>query len=274
MRIGVAGMGLIGGSLAKAAKRAGIEVLVWNRTAATAERAVAEGAADGLLDGESMQECSVVYVALPPRAAVEWIDSHAPRYAPGTIVTDCCGVKRTVCEALRKYEARCPWTFVGGHPMAGRETGGYGNSLSGLFDGASMIFTPYPSAGRRQLDALESLSRSLGFARTVFTTPEEHDRMIALTSQLAHAVSGAYARDPLAPAHAGFSAGSFADMTRVASVDPVLWTELFMDNRDNLSAAIAGLAERLSEYRDALDRGDREELETLLEKSRKAKEKL
>lgn len=274
MKIGIAGLGLIGGSLAKAAKRAGHGVLAWNRSPATLARAVAEGAADGPLDADSVRECAAVFVALPPDAVAPWIDSMAASFAPGTVVSDCAGVKRSICAQMLKYATGRDWTFLGGHPMAGKEKGGYGNSSAGLFDGASMIFTPYPSAGRRALDMMDGLARSLGFARTVFATPEEHDAMIAVTSQMAHAVSCAYARDPLAPGHSGFSAGSFADMTRVASVDPPLWTGLFMANRDNLAAAVRGLEERLAECRRALEAGDAEAVRAFLEKGRDARAKI
>ena len=155
--------------------------------------------------------------------------------------------------------------------MAGRERGGYGNSTADLFDGASFIFTPYPSAGRIALDILERVSKALGFAQCVFTTPEEHDEMIALTSQLAHVVSSAYARDPAAPRHRGYSAGSFADMTRVACVDPALWTSLFLSNADFLSAAVGGLVGRLEELKAAIDSRDAAALRALLEKGAAAK---
>ena len=274
MKIGIAGLGLIGGSLAKAAKRAGHGVLAWNRSPETLRRALADGAADAPLDADSAAQCQAVFVALPPAAIAPWIDSMAGRFAPGTIVTDCAGVKRAICTRMLKHATRRDWTFIGGHPMAGKEKGGYGNSSATLFDGASMILTPYPSAGRKTLDAMDALARSLGFARTVLSTPDEHDAMIALTSQLAHAVSCAYARDPLAPRHSGFSAGSFADMTRVASVDPPLWTDLFMANRDNLSAAIRGLEERLAECRKALDADDPGAVRAFLEKGRDARAKI
>jgi len=274
MKLAIIGLGLIGGSLAKAAVRAGHTVLVWNRTRTTAERAVADGAAAAVLDEASLASCEVVFVALPLPAIAPWIDAHAALFGAGAIVVDCAGAKRTVCAALRKYALGTSWTFIGGHPMAGKEVGGYANATAALYEGASMILTPFPSMGRGPLDKLEPLLRSLGFARIVSTTPERHDEMIALTSQLAHVVSSAYVRDPLAREQAGFSAGSFADMTRVASVDPAMWTDLFLANRDDLGAVLGRFMRRLGEYRDALESNDATALRTLLEDGRKAKEEL
>ena len=134
-----------------------------------------------------------------------------------------------------------------------------------------MILTPYPSCGRKPLDLLEAFFRSLGFARTVVTTPEHHDRMIALTSQLAHVVSSAYVRDPLALEHAGYSAGSFHDMTRVARLDPDTWTDLFLANRAALSAVLGGLIDRLSDFKAALDAADAAALRARLAQGRAAR---
>ena len=236
MTVGIVGLGLIGGSFAKAATRAGHRVAAWN---------------------------------LPPDAVVPWIDAHQFAFKSGAVVVDATGVKGTICAALRKYAYDdTPWTFVGGHPMAGKEVSGYANATPDLFADASMILTPYPSCGRGPLDMLEAFFRELGFGRVVFTTPEHHDEMIALTSQLAHVVSSAYIQDPLAKDHAGFSAGSFYDMTRVARLNPDIWTELFLDNRAALSSVLGGLVERLAAFKAALDAEDAPRLRELLDRGR------
>lgn len=272
MIVGIIGLGLIGGSFAKAATRAGHSVAAWNRTRATAEAAVADGSAAAVLDGDMTSAAGspdVYLVSLPPSAVVPWIDAHQHAFKQGAVVVDATGVKGTICAALRKYAYDdTPWTFVGGHPMAGREVSGYANATADLFQGASMILTPYPSCGRGPLDMLDAFFRALGFGNVVFTTPERHDEMIALTSQLAHVVSSAYIQDPLAKDHAGFSAGSFCDMTRVARLDPDVWTDLFLANRDALSSVLGGLVARLGEYKDALDAGDAARLRGLLERGR------
>lgn len=251
MNIGVIGLGLIGGSFAKAAARAGHRVLVWNRTRAVAERAVTEGVAAEVLD-EDLSACDRILVALPPAAVVPWIEAHCATFRPGAVVVDATGVKTVVCAALEKYAFQSAWTFVGGHPMAGKEVNGWEHATADLWRGASMILTPYPTCGRKTLDALESLFRELGFEKVVITTPQRHDRMIALTSQLAHVVSAAYVQDPRVPEQAGFSAGSFKDMTRVARLDPDMWTSLFLDNREPLLETLDGLIARLASFRASL----------------------
>ena len=270
VNVGIVGLGLIGGSFAKAAAQAGHTVFVWNRTRATADRAVAEGVAAGVLE-DDLGACDVVIVALPPNAVVPWIDAHQATFRKGSVVVDATGVKGTICAALEKYAFQDRWTFVGGHPMAGKEVSGWDNASADLFRNASMILTPYPSCGRGPLDALEAFFRELGFGRVVFTTPQHHDRMIALTSQLAHVVSSAYVQDPLAQEHAGYSAGSFNDMTRVARLDPDVWTALFLANRDALLVTLEGLVARLDGYRAALAASDADALRALLAAGRAAR---
>ena len=272
MIVGVIGLGLIGGSFAQAATRAGHRVAVWNRTRATAEQAVADGAAAAVLEDDmtSAVGCPDLYlISLPPDAVVPWIDAHQAAFKPGAVVVDATGVKGTICAALRKYAYDdTPWTFVGGHPMAGKEVAGYANATADLFADASMILTPYPSCGRGPLDMLETFFKELGFGRVVFTTPEHHDEMIALTSQLAHVVSSAYIQDPHAKYHAGFSAGSFYDMTRVARLNPDIWTNLFLANKEALSSVLGGLVDRLTEFKTALDAEDAPHLRDLLDRGR------
>ena len=272
MTDGVIGLGLIGGSFAQAATRAGHAVAVWNRTRATSERAVADGAAAAVLEEDMTSTAGrpdLNLISLPPDAVVPWIDAHQSAFKPGAVVVDATGVKGTICAALRKYAYDdTPWTFVGGHPMAGKEVSGYANATPDLFADASMILTPYPSCGRGPLDMLEAFFKELGFGRVVFTTPEHHDEMIALTSQLAHVVASAYIQDPRAPDHAGFSAGSFYDMTRVARLNPDVWTELFLANKDALSSVVGGLIERLTAFKSALDAEDAPRLHELLDRGR------
>lgn len=273
MRIAVAGLGLIGGSFVKSFTKAGHEVLVWNRTRATAERAVAEGQAVAVLD-DDFSAADVIVVALPPDRVVDWIDAHQATFRQGAVVVDATGVKTAICAALEKYAFQDRWTFVGGHPMAGKEVNGWENATTTLYVGASMILTPYPSTGRGPLDLLERLFKGIGFARVVFTTPRHHDEMIALTSQLAHVVSSAYVQDPLALDHRGYSAGSFHDMTRVACLDPAVWTDLFFSNREPLLAVLDGLIARLGTYRAALASSDEAAMHALLAAGREARLKV
>ena len=188
----------------------------------------------------------------------------------GTVV-DATGVKGVVCRDLMKYAYETRWVFVGGHPMAGKEKTGYENSDAALFDGASMILTPYPTYGRAPLDMLEGLLGEMGFARIVYTTPAHHDEMIAFTSQLCHLISSAYVREPLAADHVGYSAGSFRDMARVGAPDPDTWTELFFANREALLPVLERYIARMEEFRGALAADDRERMYRALEEGVAAK---
>ena len=265
MRIAVIGLGLIGGSLAKAAIRAGHSV------AGVDPNTPDEPWCSPECRPELLADADVVIVALPPAAVVPWIAGHAGQFRQGSVVVDVAGVKARICQELERHAFQHRWTFVGGHPMAGKEVSGFANATPDLFRGASMILTPYPSCGRGPLDLLESLFMSLGFGRMVVTTPEHHDRMIALTSQLAHVVSSAYVQDPLAAEHSGYSAGSFHDMTRVAQLDPDVWRDLFLANGPALLDALDGLIARLGEYRRAIASGDGASLRALLAAGRAAR---
>lgn len=255
MKIGIRGMGLIGGSFEKAFAAAGHEVCDL------------KDASPGKIGG-----CELVVVCLPPLMVAPWIIENAAAFAPGTLVTDAAGVKGEVCAALEKTARAATWQYVGGHPMAGKEVSGYANSEAGLFRGASMIFTPYSWTDPAAVEKLKEIFSGIGFARFAVTDPARHDEMIAYTSQLAHVVSSAYIRDRLAVEHPGFSAGSFQDMTRVATVDPDLWTDLFLANRDALDAVLSRLIGRLFEYRDAINSSDAVSLRRLLADGRRAKE--
>ena len=256
MTIGIRGLGLIGGSFEQAFRSAGHDV-----------RDLKNASPDDI------RACGLVIVCLPPLMVAPWVREHAADFAPGALVTDAAGVKSVVCRALAPVARRARWTFVGGHPMAGKEVSGYANSDARLFCGASMIFTPYAWTPKSVLAKLRRVFADAGFARFTVTTPARHDAMIAYTSQLAHVVSSAYVRDPLAQSHAGYSAGSFQDMTRVATVDPDVWTDLFLSNRRSLGAVLDRLIARLSGYRNAIASGDAANLRRLLAEGRKAKER-
>ena len=268
MNVVVVGLGLIGGSFAKAALRAGHAVRAITRTVPPEAPFPVCTPPEG---APYVASADLVLVALPPRAVVPWIEANASVLKEGAVVVDATGVKGIVCAALRKYALQDRWTFIGGHPMAGREVNGFANATPDLFRGASMILTPYPSCGRKPLDMLERFFKELGFGRVVVTTPDHHDRMIALTSQLAHVVSSAYIRDPLALDHVGYSAGSFHDMTRVARLDPDTWTDLFLANRQALEESLDGLIGRLGEFKAAIAAADAEALRDLLAKGREAR---
>ena len=275
MTVGIVGLGLIGGSLARSIKvHTDFEVLGMDINPQTMLQANLLGAIDGTLTEDNLARCDVVLVALYPAAIVTWITEHQDAFRPGAWVIDCGGVKEAVCTPLNALAQGKTWHYCGGHPMAGREFSGFRYAKDDLFDRASMILTPPRDAGPEVLTWLKDFFLTIGFRRVQFTTPREHDEMIAYTSQLAHVVSSAYVKCPLAQKHRGFSAGSFADMTRVAKLNEDMWTELFFDNRDALLPEINGLIDRLVAYRDALAAGDHQAMKQLLREGREIKEAL
>ena len=275
MTIGIVGLGLIGGSLARSIKvHTDFEVLGMDINPQTMLQANLLGAIDGTLTEDNLARCDAVLVALYPAAIVTWITEHQDAFRPGAWVIDCGGVKEAVCTPLNALAQGKPWHYCGGHPMAGREFSGFRYAKDDLFDRASMILTPPRDAGPEVLTWLKDFFLTIGFRRVQFTTPREHDEMIAYTSQLAHVVSSAYVKCPLAQKHRGFSAGSFADMTRVAKLNEDMWTELFFDNRDALLPEINGLIDRLVAYRDALAAEDHQAMKQLLREGREIKEAL
>lgn len=275
MTVGIVGLGLIGGSLARSIKvHTDFEVLGMDINPQTMLQANLLGAIDGTLTEDNLARCDVVLVALYPAAIVTWITEHQDAFRPGAWVIDCGGVKEAVCTPLNALAQGKPWHYCGGHPMAGREFSGFRYAKDDLFDRASMILTPPRDAGPEVLTWLKDFFLTIGFRRVQFTTPWEHDERIAYTSQLAHVVSSAYVKCPLAQKHRGFSAGSFADMTRVAKLNEDMWTELFFDNRDALLLEINGLIDRLAAYRDALAAEDHQAMKQLLREGREIKEAL
>ena len=275
MNIGIIGLGLIGGSLAKSIKQhSGHTVWGYDIDPNVITKALMCGAMDDELNDERLAQCGIVLVALYPERCVRYISENADKFAPGTLVVDCAGVKRSVYGPVSEVAKGRSWTYIGGHPMAGREFSGFGYAIGDLFERASMILTPMPDIAIETLEAAKAFFLEIGFRTVRITTPEEHDSMISYTSQLAHLVSGAYVKNPLSARHKGFSAGSFLDMTRVARLNEDMWTELFMDNADLLVPSIDDLIMRLSQYRKALAERDEHELHELLKEGRIMKEAL
>jgi len=274
-RIAIIGLGLIGGSLAKTIKLHTDAVVYGEDINPQAiQQALLLGAIDAPLTDDLLSQCDLVLVALYPAAIIDWVKSHAPLFGPGAIVIDCGGVKQSVCGALLPLAQGQAWHFIGGHPMAGREFSGFKYAQDDLFDNASMILC---TMGDDDLDLMQTARNfflDIGFRRVQFATPQQHDEMIAYTSQLAHIVSSAYVKCPLAQTHRGFSAGSFADMTRVARLNEGMWTELFLNNQDALLPVVNNLIEELTRYRDALRDEDAPRMQQLLREGREIKEKL
>ena len=273
MNVAVIGLGLIGGSMAKCIKKnTPHTVLGADVNEQVLYKAKLLDAIDTELTDERLAICDMVLLATWPRAAVEYVHQHADSIKRGATVIDLCGVKRAVCEPIWEIAKERDLLFVGGHPMAGIEYSGFDHANAALFEGASMILTPPKDIDIQTLAELKRFFRELGFARVVMTTPENHDRVIACTSQLAHVVSSAYVKSPTGMEHHGFSAGSFKDMTRVARLSEDMWTELFLENREPLLSELDTLMDNLQLYRDALEKNDAQSLRALLKDGRERKE--
>lgn len=272
MNIGIVGLGLIGGSMAKSIKaRTAHTVYGIDLDQETMMMARMCGAIDAPLTDETLSQCDLVLVAICPGAAIEWVKAHAAKIAKSAILVDLCGVKRTVVEALAPIAQAHGFAYIGGHPMAGTERGGFTAASDSLYEGASMILTPDERTDMQLLETLKDFFLDVGFAGLTFSTPEEHDRIIAFTSQLAHITSSAYVKSPEAQRRRGFSAGSFRDMTRVARLDENMWTELFLDDADYLTTELDILIGHLTEFSQALKARDAEALRALLRDGREKK---
>ncbi len=275
MNIAIIGLGLIGGSMARTIKqRTAHTVYGCDLNPQTIQQAYLMNAIDHELTDEALRTCDMVLVSLYPGAIVEWVKAHAADFKPGCLVIDCGGVKQRICSELVPLARAGEWHYLGGHPMAGREFSGFRYAKDDLFDGASMILCTDGLDDPQLLQDTKEFFLELGFRRVQFTDPKTHDEMIAYTSQLAHIVSSAYVKCPLADKHRGFSAGSFADMTRVARLNESMWTELFFDNREALLPVMEDLVRRVTEYRDALRDGDEAAMLQLLREGRETKERL
>lgn len=274
MNILVCGLGLIGASLAKTLKKnTSHTVLGWNRTPSVTEKALQEGAIDATGDIDDLiKQADITIINFYPEAIVPFILEHKDSFKKDSIVTDSCGIKTKICRALEKEDLG--FYFIGAHPMAGREVSGYDNSLPTLYDNASFICTPFDSTPRSKTDALIGLAQDMGFARTVVTTPEHHDEMIAFTSQIAHVLACSYVLSPLAPMHAGYSAGSYRDVSRVARINAEMWADLFIDNKDALVDEIDDLVSNLMKFKYNIVNEDPEALKELMRQANKIKEEI
>ena len=271
MEIGIVGLGLIGGSLAKAISQ-NTDNIVYGTDLSdqVVKKAVLINAIEQPLTDELLLQCDIVIVALYPQATIDYVKSHADLFAPDSIVIDCGGVKGIVCDALIPLAEEHGFLFVGGHPMAGLEHSGFTYAKKTLFNNASMVFTP-TRGPIESMSRLKDLFTAIGFTNIQIATPEEHDKKIAFTSQLAHVVSNAYIKSPTAMEHMGFSAGSYKDLTRVAKLNEHMWTELFLENPENLTNEIDMLIDNLKKYSDAIKAKDSETLCDLLRDGREKK---
>ena len=271
MIIAIVGLGLIGGSLAKAIKLYTPHTVIGlDIDRAVLDAAISAGAIDQIGDPESLKTADMVFVALYPLQTINFIKENCDNFKKGAIVADCAGIKTQICAVIPEISAVKGFTFIGGHPMAGKEKGGFESSDALLFQGASFIVVPCDSTNDK-VEAFTDLVSQLGFAQAVFASPEEHDSIIAYTSQLPHVLSTAYVLSPACLRHSGFSAGSFKDVSRVAMINERLWSELFIENKAPLAREIDLLIDNLSLLKERIVFGESEALKSLLAKGREIK---
>lgn len=271
--IGVAGLGLIGGSLAKAFHNSGHAVCGYDRDVATIKAAKETKIFEDVSDSpKRVLSCDLIFIALYPDGIINFVTDNLSRFKKGAVIIDCSGIKSQVCAEVFAITQNADFTFIGGHPMAGTEQSGFAASTVSLFNGASFILTPRDGENKDLLEQLRVLLKSAGFGKVVVTTPQHHDRMIAFTSQLPHVIACAYVMSPSCPEHQGYSAGSFRDVSRVAHINPPLWAELFTGNRKELCEEIDLLIENMSRIRNAAANADTETLTSLLQEARERKD--
>ena len=272
--VGILGLGLIGGSFAKAYHAAGWTVLAADRDAAILSFAQMSGVVDRTLGAENAAQCDLILACICPEAAIAELTGLAPHIGEKPVVIDCCGTKRVVCEALFPVAEQYGFTYLGGHPMAGSHHSGFKYARENLYHNAPMVLVPPSFDDIALLQRVKELLAPAGFGHISVTTAQAHDEMIAFTSQMPHLISNAYIKSPTAAEHKGFSAGSYKDMTRVAWLNAPMWAELFLENRDCLLRELGWLMESLREYRAALEKNDLPELTRLLEEGKKRKEEV
>ena len=274
MNIGVVGLGLIGGSIAKSAKKnTNFKVYGYDINEAVVKKAVQEKSIDGELTEKRLAVCDYVFIPLYPEAVVEYVEKNASIFKDGAVIIDCAGVKRSVCDKCFKIAENFNFVFVGGHPMAGTQFSGFENSKDTMFYNAPFVLTPKENEDILVLANAREVIMKLGFGRVSVMTPQKHDKLIAFTSQLAHVVSNAFVKSPSAIERKGISAGSYKDLTRVAYLNENMWTELFLDNKDNLIFELDNIINELKKYSDAMKNDDPETLRQLLKDGREAKER-
>ncbi len=274
MTVGILGLGLIGGSLARAYTKSGHTVYVCDKDEPMVAFAELAGVVHGRLDRSTIGDCELILLAIYAGGSASWLEENAHLITRDTLVIDCCGIKKQICDRCFPIAQAHGFTFVGGHPMAGSHYSGFKYSRSNLFQGAPMVLVPPRYDDPMLLQQIKDALSPCNFGSFSVTTAEDHDRMIAFTSQMPHIVSNAYIKSPTAMQHKGFSAGSYKDLTRVAWLNPQMWAELFLSNRENILQELSMYIQSLQKYQQALEAQDEGYLIELLDEGRKRKEEV
>lgn len=274
MKVGILGLGLIGGSLARAYSLAGHTVYAIQRNESMLSFAMLAGAVHGKLNEETIPQCDLILLAIYPDGSASWLERNAHLVSKDALVMDCCGTKQEICRRCFPLAKEYGFTFIGGHPMAGSQFSGFKFSRSDLFQGAPMVLVPPVFDDMELLDRAKEALKPCNFGSFSVTTAQDHDKMIAFTSQMPHILSNAFIKSPTALKHKGFSAGSYKDLTRVAWLNPQMWAELFLENKDNILFELDTYLDNLQQYRDAIAGEDNARLVALLEEGKRRKEEV
>ena len=274
MNVGILGLGLIGGSLARAYALEGHTVYAIQRNETILSFAMLAGAVHGKLNEETIPKCDLILLAIYPDGSASWLEKNAHLISKDALVLDCCGVKQEICSRCFPIAREYGFTFVGGHPMAGSQFSGFKYSRADLFSGAPMVLVPPVFDDIALLQRVKDALKPCHFGFFSVTTAQEHDKMIAFTSQMPHILSNAFIKSPTALKHKGFSAGSYKDLTRVAWLNPQMWAELFLENRDNVLFELDYYIESLKQYQQAIRDNDMDALVQLLDEGKKRKEEV
>ncbi len=274
MNVGILGLGLIGGSLARAYAKSGAQVYAQEKDEQIFGFAQLSGVVAGKLDENTIPCCDLILLAIYPGGSIAWLQENAKHISPAALVMDCCGVKEEVCASCFPLAKKFGFTFIGGHPMAGSHNSGFKYSRSNLFQGAPMVLVPERFDDIALLQRAKDALAPCQFGRFSVTTARKHDQMIAFTSQMPHILSNAFIKSPTALEHKGFSAGSYKDLTRVAWLNPQMWAELFMDNKEFVLSELDCFLENLAAYRQAIAAEDKDTLIALLDEGKRRKEEV
>ncbi len=274
MNVGILGLGLIGGSLARAYAKAGHKVYCHDSDDNILDFAMLSGVVHGHLDKRTIHDCDLILLAIFAKGSGDWLEMNGQYISPNALVIDCCGIKEEICNRCFPIAEKFGFTFIGGHPMAGSHNSGFKYSRSNLFQGAPMVLVPPKFDDPELLQRAEDALSPCGFKSFSITTAQEHDEMIAFTSQMPHIVSNAYIKSPTAKMHKGFSAGSYKDLTRVAWLNPAMWAELFLSNKENVLRELQYYIQSLQAYETAIAENDEVALIALLDEGRKRKKEV
>ena len=268
-KILIVGLGLIGGSYAQALSHQGYEVGAINRSPSAIDYALERGwIKHGYTtpDPDYVGQFDLIVFGLYPTAMLQWIKEYQHMFRSGALITDVTGVKQSVVYPVQEI-LREDVEYVGAHPMAGREVSGVQNADMAIFKGANYIVTPTDQNTPEAIEACMELGRTLGFKTVTTLSPEKHDEMIGFLSQLTHCIAVSLMVCKDARDLSDYTGDSFRDLTRIAKINDVMWSELFLSNREHLLEQMDLFAKRFGDLRDALAAGDTARMRQMMKTS-------